>query len=328
MPDYRLAARRAAKRHGINPDLFERQIGAESNFNPHAGSPAGARGIAQFMPATAKSMGVNLNDNRSADDLDGAARLMANSLRKYGNWRDALTAYNAGPGRVGKPLLGETSAYIQRILGGFSAGHEAHGKATVKGAATIPNPSTVTTPGVDNSAQRAQLIQDFLGRRDQNPVTFAMGIRAAQDVAPTSTTTQSSTPTPVVTQGSAHTLQGTGAIKITGPNPGRIKPSVLALARKTSAIYGKPLTGSDGTGHSRLTVDGNVSQHSTGNATDIPATGKALIAMGQAALEAAGMPRAQARKQTGGLFNVHGHQIIFNTHQGGDHTNHLHISAR
>jgi hypothetical protein len=44
-------------------------------------------------------------------------------------------------------------------------------------------------------------------------------------------------------------------------------------------------------------------------------------------LIAAGMPRRKALKQKGGLFNVNGHQIIFNTMEGGDHTNHLHISA-
>lgn len=119
-----------------------------------------------------------------------------------------------------------------------------------------------------------------------------------------------------------------GVFKITGPNPGRIKPSVVKFADKVSAVYGQPLTGSDGTGHSYLTVNGNVSQHSTGNATDIPASGRELVRMGRAALIAAGMPRAQALKQTGGLFNVNGHQIIFNTHEGGDHTDHLHISAR
>jgi hypothetical protein len=121
---------------------------------------------------------------------------------------------------------------------------------------------------------------------------------------------------------------GKGEVKITGPNPERIKPSVLKFANKISELLGEPIVGSDGTGHSRLTVNGNVSQHTTGNATDIPATGADLIRKGQAALIAAGMDPKKAKKQTGGLFNVSGHQIIFNTHEGGDHTGHLHISAR
>jgi Transglycosylase SLT domain len=197
IPDYRAAARRAAKRYGINPDLFERQIGVESGFRPGASSPAGAQGIAQFMPATAKGMGVNLHDNRVSDDLDGAARLMAQNLKKFGNWRDALVAYNAGAGRVGKPLYPETSAYVSRILQGFSAGHEANTGTPQQ------QQTTTTTPGVDNSGVRAQLISNFLGRSNQNPVDFAMGIRAAQDV-PGHTVTST-------TPGAAPATAGTGA---------------------------------------------------------------------------------------------------------------------
>lgn len=118
-----------------------------------------------------------------------------------------------------------------------------------------------------------------------------------------------------------------GTFRITGPNPGRLNKPIVSFAEKVSAVYGKPITGSDGTGHSYRTVNGRVSQHSTGDATDIPARGRKLIALGQAALIAAGMPEGKARRQKGGLYNVNGHQIIFNTHQGGDHTGHLHISA-
>lgn len=121
---------------------------------------------------------------------------------------------------------------------------------------------------------------------------------------------------------------GAGKFIITGPNPKRLQPKLVDFARRVAGVYGHPLTGSDGATHSKYTVDGNISDHWSGNATDIPATGKTLIAMGRAALIAAGMPRAQAMKQNGGLYNVGGHQVIFNTHLGGDHTNHLHISAR
>lgn len=121
---------------------------------------------------------------------------------------------------------------------------------------------------------------------------------------------------------------GKGAFKITGPNPGRIKPEVRDFARKVSSIAGETIVGSDGTGHSKYTVNGNVSDHFSGNATDVPASGRELVRLGRAALIAAGMPRKQALKQTGGLFNVNGHQVIFNTQEGGDHTDHLHISAR
>lgn len=123
-----------------------------------------------------------------------------------------------------------------------------------------------------------------------------------------------------------------GVAKITGPNPGRIQPQVTNFMKAISAqLGGREIVGSDGTGHSYLTVNGNVSEHSIGKASDIPAKGSRLIHYGQAALIAAGMPKDQALKQRGGLFNVHKggkrYQIIFNTQEGGDHTDHLHVGV-
>lgn len=117
----------AAVSAGINPNLFERQIKQESGFNPWAVSPAGAQGIAQFMPATAAAMGVNPWDPVSA--LYGAARLMAqNSAMFGGNYAMALAAYNAGPGAVQSAIKAggnnwyyylpyETRNYVSVIMG-------------------------------------------------------------------------------------------------------------------------------------------------------------------------------------------------------------------
>jgi hypothetical protein len=130
-------ARRKARKYGVNPSIFQRQIQQESGFNPNARSPAGAQGVAQIMPATARSWGVNANRPRQA--LDAAARHMAEYLRSYhGDWSKALTAYNAGPGAVGGSLPAETKNYISTILGGSS------GKQSTPGA-----PTETTTFGVD-----------------------------------------------------------------------------------------------------------------------------------------------------------------------------------
>jgi hypothetical protein len=103
---------------------------------------------------------------------------------------------------------------------------------------------------------------------------------------------------------------------------------VKRFVRQISATYGAPLTVGTGTHHSQFVAGTNrQSDHWDGNAVDIPARGKKLIRLGQAALIAAGMNPKKARKQTGGLYNLNGHQIIFNTHEGGDHTDHLHASA-
>lgn len=129
--DYRQVARQYAERYGIDPDLFERQIGAESNFNPRAGSPAGAQGIAQIMPTTAKGWGVDPHDPVAS--LDAAAKAMSKYVKQYGSYRNALVAYNAGPGRVGKPLYGETAKYIQKIMGGAADKHAAAPAAAAGG---------------------------------------------------------------------------------------------------------------------------------------------------------------------------------------------------
>src|SRR5215471_12886082 len=75
-------ARQAANRAGIDPDIFVRQIQQESGFNPSARSPAGAIGVAQFMPDTARGLGVDPTDPYAS--LDAGARLMASNLQKYG----------------------------------------------------------------------------------------------------------------------------------------------------------------------------------------------------------------------------------------------------
>ena len=114
-------ARQAAARAGIDADVFVRQIQQESGFNPSARSPAGATGIAQFMPGTARGMGIDPTDPYAS--LDAGARLMRTNLDRYGgDYAKALAAYNAGPGNVDKyggvPPFEETQRYIRTILGG------------------------------------------------------------------------------------------------------------------------------------------------------------------------------------------------------------------
>jgi hypothetical protein len=105
---------------------------------------------------------------------------------------------------------------------------------------------------------------------------------------------------------------------------------VLQFARKVSALSGQTLRIATGTRHRRLTVNGTVSDHVGGEAADIPATGGNLVRLGRAALIAAGMSPAQARKAKGGGYNIGGWQIIFATNAPGwgDHTTHLHIGRR
>jgi hypothetical protein len=111
---------RAAQRWNVSSALLAAQLMAESNFNPFAVSSAGAQGIAQFMPATAKAIG--LDDPLDAEaSIDAQAHLMRDLLRQFGSVPLALAAYNAGPSRVAAcgcvPPIPETRGYVARILG-------------------------------------------------------------------------------------------------------------------------------------------------------------------------------------------------------------------
>jgi len=80
-------------------------------------SPKGAIGLAQLMPATARMLGVDPWD--PVQNLEGGARYLAAQYRRFGSWRLALAAYNAGPAAVarhgGVPPYRETRAYIAQI---------------------------------------------------------------------------------------------------------------------------------------------------------------------------------------------------------------------
>lgn len=219
----RAAARRAAQKHGIDPHVFERQIGAESGWNINAGSPAGARDIAQFMPGTAAGMGVKLGDGNPLDDLDAAARMDARALKQYGgSWKDALTAYNAGPGRVGKPLYAETANYISKILGGKGDAHDSPTPSAGGGASQPAGHSEVTfgTQSVtttDPDLARKQFFAQWLAKKKPNSPLLALG--ALDPNMSTTRTTQVPVATGVRTVGGP---SGSGSTApITGAGPSR-----------------------------------------------------------------------------------------------------------
>ncbi|MGL5011091.1 MAG: lytic transglycosylase domain-containing protein [Paracoccaceae bacterium] len=116
---YLETARAAARRYDIPEDLFLRLVQQESGWNPNAVSPKGATGLAQLMPGTARALGVDINDPE--ENLEGGARYLRAMYDKFGSWRLALAAYNAGPGAVeqhgGIPPYAETKNYVIAILG-------------------------------------------------------------------------------------------------------------------------------------------------------------------------------------------------------------------
>lgn len=114
---------RAATRWNVPVELLAAQLQAESGFNPNARSPAGALGIAQFMPATARAYGL-ADPFDAAAAIDAQGHLMSDLLRRFGRAELALAAYNAGAGAIerfgGVPPYAETRAYVAHILGVLS----------------------------------------------------------------------------------------------------------------------------------------------------------------------------------------------------------------
>jgi soluble lytic murein transglycosylase-like protein len=110
---------RSAAEEGVDPALVAAMITQESGGNPEAVSPAGARGLMQLMPSTARMLGVE-NVFDPDQNVSGGVRYISRLLERYGgDEKMALAAYNAGPGTVdrygGVPPYRETTNYLQRV---------------------------------------------------------------------------------------------------------------------------------------------------------------------------------------------------------------------
>jgi soluble lytic murein transglycosylase-like protein len=117
--------KRTAQRHDLDPALLNAVIRQESGFNAQARSSAGAMGLMQLMPDTAKSLGVT-NAFDPAQNLEGGAKMLRGLIDQYGGRLDlALAAYNAGSGAVDKyhgvPPFAETRNYVHSILSDYKA---------------------------------------------------------------------------------------------------------------------------------------------------------------------------------------------------------------
>lgn len=109
----------AEMRYALPPGLLDALVWIESRYNPVAVSKAGAAGLGQLMPGTARDLGV-INRFDPVANLNGAANYLRQMLNKFGQVHLALAAYNAGPGAVerarGIPRNRETPAYVRNVL--------------------------------------------------------------------------------------------------------------------------------------------------------------------------------------------------------------------
>lgn len=199
--DFRQLARQKAQKYGLLPEVFERQIEAESGFNPRAVSSAGARGIAQIMPATARGWGVNPDDPVAA--LDAAAKNMAAYTKTFLGGKSpgaetdpvklraatekALRAYNAGPGAVeASKRYAETNAYVKKIVGpdtfSFTDALESRQPAAKNVDLALQSPAPSVLPELTGATQSPQdylnqyILENFATRKPLPQMTKATGI--------------------------------------------------------------------------------------------------------------------------------------------------------
>lgn len=245
--DLRALARRKARKYGLDPDVFERQIQQESGFNPRARSPAGALGVAQIMPATARGWKVNPLDPTAA--LDAAARNMAGYVRRYGGYENALRAYNAGPGAIEKSKrYRETNNYVRTILGGRTP--KSTPPSTSSRGPGFPNApgytETSSQEEIDTDAyakaRRRQLLAKMFQDQGTGGALLKLGILSTADVDPMdflrTSTTQRRVP------GVSTSSPGGGSRSKRGPS------SLLGAVRELEGLAGGlPITAKQEPGH-------------------------------------------------------------------------------
>lgn len=173
---------RIAKEEGVDPAIALAMARQESGFNPKAMSPAGAIGVMQLMPATAKELGVN--PYNAEENIRGGLRYFRQQFDRFGgSVNKALAAYNAGAGNVQKyggiPPFAETQNYVNNIasmipqyrneLGNvnMSAGRNQGNNSGYNGTSTNIAPQSGTVPANPQIVINTPTVQDAMNIRGQ-----------------------------------------------------------------------------------------------------------------------------------------------------------------
>lgn len=163
----------AAQKHGVDPALVHSVIKAESNYNPVAVSPVGARGLMQLMPATARQLGVH-NSFNPKENIEGGVKYLKYLQEKFQDPALALAAYNAGEGAVAKynnsiPPYRETQDYVVKVARNYRAAKAAELRQNSKKsppavAAPVPAAAAAPEPPKAPEYRKLQAYYDADGR--------------------------------------------------------------------------------------------------------------------------------------------------------------------
>lgn len=189
-----------AKNKGIRPELFLGLINAESGFNPKAVSQAGAIGLGQLMPSTARGLGID--PTVPAQNLRGSATYLKAQLDRFGgDERKALAAYNAGPGAVqkygGVPPYKETINYVNKVLGDAGSSEKSVSKAI----------SSIKPSGHRAQKDDRRIALSRLMWGEDSPYTRLLEIKSSRDLTTIPTASGESGPSTLIS-GKAPTGKG------------------------------------------------------------------------------------------------------------------------
>lgn len=177
MADLRPLARQIGTRAGIPAPLFLALVNQESGWNPRARSGAGAMGLTQLMPGTARGLGVR-DPYNPAQALTGGAKYLAEQYRRFGRWDLALSAYNSGPGGAESEgrveAFPETQNYVKRILANAGLGNALAGH---KGRAPSGGVAGGIEPGGFGASAHSVLPPNLAARK-----TLLASLAAGEDI--------------------------------------------------------------------------------------------------------------------------------------------------
>ena len=213
----------SAKAEGLPADFFTKLIWRESSFRPNAVSPAGAQGVAQFMPGTASDRGL-IDPFDPASAIPASAKFLGELKRRFGNLGLAAAAYNAGETAVANWLANkgslpfETQDYVLAITG-HDAEEWRNGKPP---AASVPSAPAAPAPAPPAS-----------------PSAAAPPAPAAPTQAPTASTPTASTPTAGPAAPSASCLSLIATLRVTAPSSGVVSGWFAPWGVQISASFSK-----------------------------------------------------------------------------------------
>lgn len=181
---------RAAKTAGIPPNVLRAMLFKGERSGANSTSPKGAYGQAQLMPGTAKGLEqrYGINTRTAYGNVLGGAYYLAEQKKRFGSWRLAFAAYNAGPGAVaeygGVPPYKETQAYVDRTMTGLLANAKVPNKQTgaLGGGVALPSSQVGEAAAPDPLvASTAEGLRDLI-EGDYNPSRALAGLERLQQV--------------------------------------------------------------------------------------------------------------------------------------------------